>query len=189
MKRDLNFFAAYKNGPAKTSGKSNAGLFLLIAIFIFIISGTYGGLFLYQKSIQLEINMIKAQVGDSSEKQQELAAVIEKNELLKLYTKVLADSKGKFDSSIFINKQKLTSIASAMPSDVRVISMKMNPQNVQLTCVSKSPLGSAQLQQALDRSNLFSLIWYDGVTFDEIDNNYHFIMTCNFNEVQKGKVD
>jgi hypothetical protein len=114
MKRDLNFFAAYKNGPAKTSGKSNAGLFLLIAIFIFIISGTYGGLFLYQKSIQLEINMIKAQVGDSSEKQQELAAVIEKNELLKLYTKVLADSKGKFDSSIFINKQKLTSIASAM---------------------------------------------------------------------------
>ena len=44
MKRDINLFTAYKNGSAKIGEKSNAGLLLLILVFIFIIAASYGDL-------------------------------------------------------------------------------------------------------------------------------------------------
>jgi hypothetical protein len=189
VKKDLNLFTAYKNSAAKIGGKSNAGLFLLISVFVFIIAGTYGGLFLYQKNIEQRTKDLRAQIEAPNDEQNELKIKITKNELMTAYNNALKQAGKKFDASVFINTEKLEKVSSSLPAGVTVESMRINPQTVQLVCFSKNPLDPAKLEQALKTKNTFSSITYDGVVYDESYKIYRFNVSCIFNEAQKGRAD
>ncbi len=101
MKRDINLFTAYKNGSAKIGEKSNAGLLLLILIFIFIIAASYGGLVIYQRDIEERASVLNAQNRNAGSEQRKLEVAIERSNLLGIYNDALIEAKAKFDSSVF----------------------------------------------------------------------------------------
>jgi|LSQX01.2.fsa_nt_gb Tfp pilus assembly protein PilN len=189
MKRDINLFTAYKNGSAKIGEKSNAGLLLLILVFIFIIAASYGGLVIYQRDIEERASVLNAQNRNAGSEQRKLEVAIERSNLLGIYNDALIEAKAKFDSSVFLTSDKLDKIADALPKTVTVESMKINPQSVRLSCICKNPLDPAQFTRDLNLTLLFSSVTYDGVVYDQGRDEYRFNINCIFNEAQKGRAD
>jgi hypothetical protein len=188
MKRDLNLFTAYKHSNLK-DGKSSAGVFLIISLFIFAITGSYGGLLLYESTIKSDTARIKNQLDSLSLDHKGLEEQAQKNQLLNLYYNVLIESSKNFDSSVFIDTDKLGKIAASVPASVTVDKIEVTPQTIQLSCYCINPLDPAQFTQALRTKNLFSQITYDGVVYDKARNVYSFNINCYFNTAQRGKAD
>ena len=186
MKKDLNLFTAYKNGSAKIGGKSNAGIFLLIAAFLLIIAGAYGTLFFFNSNIKYKTGQIQKRLSDSAmvKDQKELDMQLKKNNLLIEYRDALKIAQKNFDASIKIDQDLFGKISSSMPSTVSVNSLKITPQSIQISCDSSNALDPAALAQALNEKGVFDNITYDGVVRDDNKENskYFFTLTCNLKE-------
>lgn len=187
IKKDINLFEAYKVGNAKLGGKSNSGMVLLIVLFILIIAGGYGVLFLYQMNIEQKTENITKILDNPAfaETRIKLENLEKKNRLLTTYNNALSKAKENFDKTRIINNEMLNTISSAIPGAVIIKSMRVTPESVELTCIGTRPLDPAEMVQALNSKNLFDSVTYGGVTKNKESGLYHFVISCDFKEIEK----
>ena len=185
IKKDLNLFAVYKNGSAKSN--SSKGLVVTLVSFVLVIAVAFGGILLLNIARQNQIKQIESKLSDPkvTEAQNKLTKEANKNQFLISYNSTLTIAKKNFDASRFIDDDLINKISSSMPDSVKAQTIVISPQNVSLTCTCTDQLAPAVFVQALNKKDLFSSISYTGITYEKDKNSYSFTMSCIFKENTK----
>lgn len=181
--KDLDLFKAYNSGPEKTAGKNNLIMpLIIIAVFVFLVGAAFGTLYLVQSNVKSQIKGIREELKGKEyvEAANKLGSEEKKNEYMRTYKSALDIAKKNFDKSRIIDRKLLEDINTSLPSGVTVLSININPQNVQLICESADMLSPALLTDNLTAKSIFGSITYDGITKNEENNLFSFTMNCIF---------
>lgn len=181
IKRDLNFFKVYKDGPETGKGNGLKGLFITVICFVLITGAVFGVLYLSEESITRRTEGINQALSDPqiAALQKELIILKSKNELLYVYLASVNTAKKNFDQSRKIDTALFTGIVSAMPGDVIVRDTSVTQKSITLSCTCADELSPAVFMQGLKDKNLFSGITYGGITAEDA-GRYSFTMNCLF---------
>lgn len=185
LQKDLNLFTAYKSSSAKSGGSGSIkGPLVLILCFILAVGGGYGALFFFQYNAQQQINSVKNDLTAPAivEAQAKLADAAQLNDFMIQYQSALLAAKKNFDASRILDADMIQALADAMPADVTMISLTINPSNINMSCTCTDPLSPVAFIQELNRGDLFKDITTTGITSDE-NAAYTFTLVCNFKEV------
>jgi|GEM_PF-2246368 hypothetical protein len=182
IKRDLNFFTAYKKGSPKAGNSGAKGVILVMMCFVLVVGIAWGVLFFVQRNIKNQISTIKTELSRPAviKLQDELNQAAKKNELMSSYRTAITLAKKSFDASRVIDSSLFGKITESMPQDMTIKSFVVNPQSIQMLCSCTDKMSPAVLKQALEKKAVFSNITYDGVTLNEEKGTYSFTMNCIF---------
>jgi len=156
---------------------------IVIACFVLVVALAFGALWFVQINMKTKINSINQALAqpEVAELQDQLNISKTKNELFYSYITALKLAKEGFSDSRIIDAELLKMVSSAMPKDVKMNTLNVSPQDVQIMCSCTDIMAPAILTQALRAKGIFSKISYGGITSGENDM-YYFSMTCIFGD-------
>lgn len=186
LKRDLNFFTAYKKGSPKAGKGNYTSIIIIIACFILVVSVSYGILYFVQYGVTKQIETIKVELNAPKAKalRLQIENEVKQNTLLVTYYKALDSAKKNFDSSRVIDSKLLDEISKCAPGDIKIQLISINPQSVMIKGACTDNASPAVFAQALRKLGVFSMVASDGFTFVLEDNNYTFGINCFFGEIK-----
>lgn len=186
LKRDLNFFTAYKKGSPKAGKASYTSMIVIIVCFILVVSISYGILYFVQYSVNKQIETIKTELNTPKAKalRKQIDNEVKKNMLLVTYYKALDSAKKNYDSSRVIDSKLLDEISKCAPGDIKIQVISINPQSVMITGICFDNASPAVFAQALRKLGIFSMVESDGFVYIFEDNNFTFGINCFFGEIK-----
>jgi Tfp pilus assembly protein PilN len=185
MQKDLNLFKVYKSSSSKAGGNNFKSVILIAISFILIVALAYGVIFYMKFNLQGQIQQIKndLKVPSVVENQNKLSKESNRNQLMTKYNAALKTAKSSFDASRFIDAELFGKITSAIPADVIMSNITINPQSINLNCTCTDKLAPAIFAQALSNKDLFVLVTYNGISLNQGKPGYSFNLKCDFKEV------
>ncbi len=180
IRKDINLFAAYREGSPRNSGGSPKGIVISVIALACFVAFIYLGLFTFRLYRQGQTATIREEITspDVVEMQARLAAQTRKNGFLRTYYTALTAASKNFKSSRIIDSEFLRKISSSLPSDFVVSGITVNPQGVNITGAFNEKLSPAVFKQALDERGLFDSVSYKSIVNDE--GMYYVVLNCLF---------
>lgn len=179
IKKDLNLFDVYKQGPGKAANSGNKLMLTLIASFLLIIALIFGALYFVEYRMKSEYNKITDYLKSPTvaSEQRQLNELKTKNNLLMTYSNSIGSAKSAFESITTFDTQLLSVISSSMPVNTLIETINYNSTSITLYCTSTNVYAPAAFKQNLEQNELISSITYNSISLDQ-SGVYTFTLSC-----------